>query len=99
MDFAPDETTERYARRLVAFMDEQVLPVRAGLRGAGRSRSAAGTLAPPAGGRGAPGRGPPAAGCGTCSCPASTAPGLTNLQYAPLAEITGRSHRISHPRR
>ena len=36
-----------------------------------------------------------AAGCGTSSCPASTAAGLTNLQYAPLAEITGRSIHLA----
>ena len=38
---------------------------------------------------------PASAGCGTSSCPASTAPGLTNLQYAPLAEITGRSGHLA----
>ena len=41
---------------------------------------------------GAAAGGPRARACGTSSCPASTAPGLTNLQYAPLAEITGRCH-------
>ena len=32
-------------------------------------------------------------GCGTCSCPTrSSVPELNNLEYAPLAEITGRVH-------
>ena len=40
---------------------------------------------------------PARAACGTCSSRARTrtAPGLTNLQYAPLAEITGRSPWIA----
>ena len=38
-----------------------------------------------------------AAGCGTCSCPRTHeyGAGLTNLQYAPLAEITGRNPWIA----
>ena len=36
------------------------------------------------------------AACGTCSCPTSAgAPGCRNLEYAPLAEVTGRSPDIA----
>ena len=54
---------------------------------AGRRRRSWRTSRPRPGGR----------ACGTSSCPASTAPGLTNLQYAPLAELTGRSPHLAPP--
>ena len=67
-------------------------------RRSSNSRSTRSTTA----GRGTPSRCSPssarrraAADSGTCSCPATHGAGLTNLQYAPLAEITGRAIELA----
>jgi acyl-CoA dehydrogenase len=86
MDFGFDATTEDYRKRLLAFMDEHVYPAEAGYE--------------------ADGWGPPAVlerltaeaksrGLWNLFLPGSHGAGLTNLQYAPLAEITGRSPAIA----
>jgi acyl-CoA dehydrogenase len=86
MDFGFDATTEDYRKRLLAFMDEHVYPAEAGYA--------------------ADGWGPPAVlerltaeaksrGLWNLFLPGSHGAGLTNLQYAPLAEITGRSPAIA----
>jgi acyl-CoA dehydrogenase len=80
MDFGFDATTEDYRTRLLAFMDEHVYPAEAGWRGAGWSPPA--TLA---------GLQAAAREAGLWNLFRS----LTNGQYAPLAEITGRSPDIA----
>ncbi|GLY95715.1 acyl-CoA dehydrogenase family protein [Actinoplanes sp. NBRC 103695] len=86
MDFAYDEKTEDYRKRLLAFMDEFVYPLEAGYE--------------------ADGWGPPASleplkaeakarGLWNLFLPGEHGAGLTNVQYAPLAEITGRSPSIA----
>src|SRR5689334_3179585 len=88
MDFAYDEKTEDYRKRLLAFMDEFVYPLEAGYE--------------------ADGWGPPASleplkaeakarGLWNLFLPGEHGAGLTNAQYAPLAEITGRSPSIAPP--
>jgi acyl-CoA dehydrogenase len=88
MDFAYDARTEDYRKRLLAFMDEYVYPAEAGYE--------------------ADGWGPPAQlndlkaaakaqGLWNLFLPGEHGAGLTNLQYAPLAEITGRSPMIAPP--
>ena len=88
MDFAYDEKTEDYRKRLLAFMDEFVYPLEAGYE--------------------ADGWGPPASleplkaeakarGLWNLFLPGEHGAGLTNVQYAPLAEITGRSPSIAPP--
>jgi acyl-CoA dehydrogenase len=88
MDFAYDEKTEDYRKRLLAFMDEFVYPLEDGYE--------------------ADGWGPPASleplkaeakarGLWNLFLPGEHGAGLTNLQYAPLAEITGRSPSIAPP--
>ncbi|MFG1602948.1 acyl-CoA dehydrogenase family protein [Actinoplanes sp. NPDC049265] len=86
MDFGYDEKTEDYRKRLLAFMDEFVYPLEATFE--------------------ADGWGPPASleplkaeakarGLWNLFLPGEHGAGLTNLQYAPLAEITGRSPSIA----
>ncbi|OJF12976.1 acyl-CoA dehydrogenase family protein [Couchioplanes caeruleus] len=89
MDFAFDEKTEDYRKRLLAFMDEWVYPAEEDFHA-----SYAGDWAPP-----------PAvarlqekaklAGLWNLFLPGEHGAGLTNLQYAPLAELTGRSPSIA----
>jgi acyl-CoA dehydrogenase len=88
MDFEFDATTEDYRKRLLAFMDEHVYPAESGYHAAGDGWE------------------PPAvlkdlqakardAGLWNLFLPGEHGAGLTNLQYAPLAEITGRSPSIA----
>jgi acyl-CoA dehydrogenase len=86
MDFGFDAKTEDYRKRLLAFMDEHVYPA----EGAFHSDD----WSPP----------PILAGLQTAAkdaglwnlfLPGTHGAGLTNLQYAPLAEITGRSPAIA----
>jgi len=88
MDFAFDAKTEDYRKRLHAFMDEHVYPAEADYH--------------------ADGWGPPplleqlkseakSRGLWNLFLPGTHGAGLTNLQYAPLAEITGRSPSIAPP--
>jgi acyl-CoA dehydrogenase len=86
MEFGFDATTEHYRKRLQAFMDERVYPAEATYH--------------------ADGWGPPpvlaelqaearSRGLWNLFLPGAHGAGLTNLQYAPLAEITGRSPAIA----
>src|SRR3954454_24766854 len=88
MDFGYDATTEEYRKKLLAFMDEHVYPAEAGYH--------------------ADGWGPPpvleqlktearSRGLWNLFLPGEHGAGLTNVQYAPLAEITGRSPAIAPP--
>ncbi len=94
MDFAFDARTERLRGELLAFMDEFVLPaepVFAAQREAAENRWSA----------------PPVVrelkaearkrGLWNLFLPGPNGAGLTNLQYAPLAEITGRSPHLAPP--
>jgi acyl-CoA dehydrogenase len=91
MDFAYDEKTEDYRKRLLAFLDEYVYPAEAGF-----DEGYAGDWSPP-----------PVisllqaqaklAGLWNLFLPGEHGAGLTNLQYAPLAELTGRSPAIAPP--
>ncbi|GGO01612.1 acyl-CoA dehydrogenase [Microbispora rosea subsp. aerata] len=92
MDFAFDATTECYRERLLAFMDECVYPV----EHAFHEQAAAGGWSPPplledlkAEAR--------SRGLWNLFLPGEHGAGLTNLQYAPLAEIMGRSPAIAPP--
>jgi acyl-CoA dehydrogenase len=88
VDFAFDEKTEDYRKRLLSFMDEYVYPAEPTYHADGWE--------------------PPAAladlkaaaksqGLWNLFLPGVHGAGLTNLQYAPLAEITGRSPTIAPP--
>ena len=93
MDFAPDQTTEQLEQRLLAFMDECVYPAEARFRE--EARSAEDWATPPvieelkAQAR--------LRGLWNLFLPRTHAygAGLSNLQYAPLAEVTGRSPWIA----
>src|SRR3978361_272650 len=92
MDFGYDETTLDYQRRLLTFMDEHVYPAETVFT-AQQSRRR-GEWGPP-----------PVvadlqvkareAGLWNLFLPGERGAGLTNLQYAPLAEITGRSPALA----
>ena len=86
MDFAFDSKTEDYRKKLVAFMDERVYPAEAGFHTVGWD------IPPIIGELQAAAR---AAGLWNLFLPGEHGAGLTNLQYAPLAEITGRSPSIA----
>ncbi|BAL92606.1 putative acyl-CoA dehydrogenase [Actinoplanes missouriensis 431] len=88
MEFEFDAKTEDYRKRLLAFMDEHVHPAESSFHAAPDSW------------------GPPSileslksaakeAGLWNLFLPGEHGAGLTNLQYAPLAEITGRSPAIA----
>ena len=92
MDFGYDDTTLDYQRRLLSFMDEHIYPAEPVFAGQQLER---------------PGQwGPPpviaqlqvlarSAGLWNLFLPGKMGAGLTNLQYAPLAEITGRSPALA----
>jgi acyl-CoA dehydrogenase len=86
MDFAFDSKTEDYRKKLVGFMDEHVYPAEAGFHTVGWD------IPPIIGELQAKAR---AAGLWNLFLPGAHGAGLTNLQYAPLAEITGRSPSIA----
>ncbi|MEE1929228.1 acyl-CoA dehydrogenase family protein [Streptomyces sp. TRM 70351] len=93
MDFAYDARTEELRKRLLAFMDEHVYPAEAVAAGQ-RAELASPWLTPPvvkelkAEAR--------RQGLWNLFLPdAAYGAGLTNLQYAPLAEITGRSPQLA----
>ncbi|WP_030243969.1 acyl-CoA dehydrogenase family protein [Streptomyces sp. NRRL S-350] len=95
MDFAYDARTDELRERLLAFMDEHVHPAEPVL---------ADQLADPARAHWAV---PPVVadlqaearkqGLWNLFMPGEHGAGLTNLQYAPLAEITGRSPQLAPP--
>ncbi|GIM95757.1 acyl-CoA dehydrogenase family protein [Paractinoplanes toevensis] len=87
MDFDFDAKTEDYRKRLLAFMDEHVYPAEPSL-------ASHDGWEPPAvlGGLQTAAR---AAGLWNLFLPGANGAGLTNLQYAPLAEITGRSPSLA----
>jgi acyl-CoA dehydrogenase len=89
MDFAFDDKTEDYRKRLLAFMDEHVYPAEdafdSGYAGDWSPPPVLATLTAEA----------KAHGLWNLFLPGEHGAGLTNLQYAPLAEITGRSPVIA----
>jgi acyl-CoA dehydrogenase len=91
MDFGFDEKTEDYRKRLLAFMDEFVYPAEAGFDAA-----YAGDWAPPALLNDLKAEAK-SRGLWNLFLPGEHGAGLTNVQYAPLAEITGRSPAIAPP--
>ncbi|BFU42400.1 acyl-CoA dehydrogenase family protein [Krasilnikovia sp. MM14-A1004] len=89
MDFAYDETTEDYRKRLLAFMDEHVYPAEERFESSYRGDwSPPGVLEPMKAEA-------KRLGLWNLFLPGSHGAGLTNLQYAPLAEITGRSPALA----
>jgi acyl-CoA dehydrogenase len=86
MDFTFDEKTEDYRKRLLAFMDSYVYPAEASFHPSGWD------IPPVIASLQASARD---AGLWNLFLPGSHGAGLTNLQYAPLAEITGRSPSIA----
>ena len=90
MDFTFDEVTERLRERLLAFMDECVYPAEAEFEA---QAAESGWRPPPVLERlKAEAR---RRGLWNLFLPGEYGAGLTNLQYAPLAEIMGRSPRIA----
>jgi alkylation response protein AidB-like acyl-CoA dehydrogenase len=87
MDFGFDARTEDYRKRLLAFMDEHVYPVESSFA------AHEGWEPPPLlAGLQTQAR---QAGLWNLFLPGEHGAGLSNLQYAPLAEITGRSPSIA----
>jgi acyl-CoA dehydrogenase len=89
MDFTFDSKTEDYRKRLLAFMDEYVYPAEASFHAPSTSEW---DIPPAIGLLQAQAR---LDGLWNLFLPGSLGAGLTNLQYAPLAEITGRSPSIA----
>jgi alkylation response protein AidB-like acyl-CoA dehydrogenase len=89
MDFTFDSKTEDYRKRLLAFMDEYVYPAEASFHAPATSEW---DIPPAIGLLQAQAR---LDGLWNLFLPGSLGAGLTNLQYAPLAEITGRSPSIA----
>ena len=86
MDFGFDAKTEDYRKRLLAFMDEHIYPVE------GTFHSDDWSPPPALAGLKTAAK---SAGLWNLFLPGEHGAGLTNLQYAPLAEITGRSPAIA----
>jgi acyl-CoA dehydrogenase len=94
MDFAPDSKTVEMRERLLAFMEDFVYPAEATFREQAESATSRWDPPPVIEELKAEAR---ARGLWNLFLPATHAhgAGLTNLQYAPLAEITGRSPWIA----
>ncbi|GAA2886419.1 acyl-CoA dehydrogenase [Actinoplanes cyaneus] len=90
MDFEFDATTEDYRKRLLAFMDEHVYPAEDEYHAGGDGWEAPPVLEDLK-------NAAKAAGLWNLFLPGEHGAGLTNLQYAPLAEIMGRSPAIAPP--
>ncbi|MEU4687497.1 acyl-CoA dehydrogenase family protein [Actinoplanes sp. NPDC023714] len=87
MDFEFDAKTEDYRKRLLAFMDEHVYPAEGSFHADGGWEPPAILSSLQAAAK--------EAGLWNLFLPGEHGAGLTNLQYAPLAEITGRSPAIA----
>ncbi|MFF4218911.1 acyl-CoA dehydrogenase family protein [Streptomyces nondiastaticus] len=93
MDFAFDARTEELRGRLLAFMDEHVYPAEAVAEEQRAGLDDPWTAPPVVAGLQAEAR---RQGLWNLFLPdREYGPGLTNLQYAPLAEITGRSPQLA----
>ncbi len=92
MDFGYDDKTLDYQRRLLAFMDEYVYPAEAVFAAQQAERPGAWGPPPVVADLQAKAR---EAGLWNLFLPGERGAGLTNLQYAPLAEITGRSPSLA----
>src|SRR3982751_3903047 len=87
MEFGFDAKTEDYRKRLLSFMDEHVYPAEPSLAGHDGWEPPAALAGLKAKAR--------EAGLWNLFLPGEHGAGLTNLQYAPLAEITGRSPSLA----
>lgn len=94
MDFAYDETTARLREQLSRFMDEHVYPAEAVAERQLAADQEAWHHPPVVEDLKASAR---AQGLWNFFLPGEHGGGLTNLQYAPLAEITGRSPALAPP--
>jgi alkylation response protein AidB-like acyl-CoA dehydrogenase len=94
MDFALDQTTTDYRDRLLAFMDECVYPAEPVFAEQSRDRENPWTPPPVIAELAVEAR---KRGLWNLFLPGVHGAGLTNLQYAPLAEITGHSPAIAPP--
>ena len=92
MDFAPDETARDVTARARAFLDEQVLPAEPVLDAQLAATPDDWTVRPIVRELQAEAR---AAGLWNLFLPGDRGAGLTNLQYAPVAEVTGWSPRLA----
>jgi acyl-CoA dehydrogenase len=92
MDFAYDARTEELRERLLAFMDEHVYPAEPVFEHQLAQRENPWTSTPIVAELKAEAR---RRGLWNFFLPGGNGAGLTNLQYAPLAEITGRSPRLA----
>ncbi|MBG0815561.1 acyl-CoA dehydrogenase family protein [Planomonospora sp. ID82291] len=92
MDFGFDARTEELRQRLLAFMDECVYPAEEAFEA--QAAESGWTIPPLLDGLKAEAR---ERGLWNLFLPGEHGAGLTNLQYAPLAEIMGRSPRIAPP--
>ncbi|MBG0825148.1 acyl-CoA dehydrogenase family protein [Planomonospora sp. ID91781] len=90
MDFGFDARTEELRQRLLAFMDECVYPAEEAFEA--QAAESGWTVPPLLEGLKAEAR---ERGLWNLFLPGEHGAGLTNLQYAPLAEIMGRSPRIA----
>ncbi|MBK1788258.1 acyl-CoA dehydrogenase family protein [Prauserella cavernicola] len=92
MDFAYDATTERLREQLLAFMDERVYPAEPVFHEQLAERENPWTSVPVVEELKTEAR---TRGLWNFFLPGELGAGLTNLQYAPLAEITGRSPSLA----
>ncbi|BCL17390.1 acyl-CoA dehydrogenase family protein [Micromonospora sagamiensis] len=92
MDFGYDETTERLRERLLDFMTERVYPAEPVFERQARDRTDPWTVPPVVAELQAEAR---RRGLWNLFLPGAHGAGLTNLRYAPLAEITGRSPSLA----
>lgn len=92
MDFAYDHHTEELRERLLAFMDERVYPAEPAFEAQLAEREQRWTTVPIVEELKAEAR---RRGLWNLFLPGAYGVGLTNLQYAPLAEITGHSPKLA----